>query len=306
MGGLSPTVTKAIDALPETGPVTGLRFVDTKVGGSVKSISAFDPKTVAQNIQLDVSSGDATKLGVHDVAVQAEEATKTNVKVGDTVHMFFPETGEQTLQVAAIYDTTEPMGAYSIALSAFDANVSQHVDNAVLISNAPGVSSTEMRSAIEHTLKAYPTAVLHTKQEFKGSIANEINKILNLVYVLLAMALLIALFGIANTLALSVYERTREFGLLRAVGMSRSQVRSTVRWESVLIALLGTTLGTAIGIGFGWALVQAMNGQGITHFVVPVSELSVIAALAAGAAVVAAALPARRAARLDVLKAISN
>ncbi len=164
----------------------------------------------------------------------------------------------------------------------------------------------QARHAIDGVLKAYPTGELLTKAEFKGSIANEINQVLNLVYVLLAMALVIALFGIANTLALSVYERTREFGLLRAVGMSRAQVRSTVRWESVLIALLGTTLGTAIGIGFGWALVQAMDGQGITHFVVPVRELGVIVALAAGAAVVAAALPARRAARLDVLQAISN
>ena len=113
----------------------------------------------------------------------------------------------------------------------------------VLVTNAKGVSMSQARHAIDGVLKQYPTATLRTKDEFKGSIANEINKILNLVYVLLAMALVIALFGIANTLALSVFERTREFGLLRAVGMSRAQVRSTVRWESVLIALLGTTHG---------------------------------------------------------------
>ena len=113
----------------------------------------------------------------------------------------------------------------------------------VLVTNAQGVSMAQARHAIDGVLKEYPTATLRTKDEFKGSIANQINKILNLVYVLLAMALVIALFGIANTLALSVFERTREFGLLRAVGMSRAQVRSTVRWESVLIALLGTTHG---------------------------------------------------------------
>src|SRR5262249_38884466 len=151
-----------------------------------------------------------------------------------------------------------------------------------------------------------PTATLRTKDEFKGSIARQINQILTLVYVLLAMALLIALFGIANTLALSVYERTREFGLLRAVGMTRSQVRSTVRWESVLIALLGATLGIAIGLGFGWAMVKAASAQGIGQLSVPVQELGVTVTLAAVAAVFAAALPARRAARLDVLKAISE
>ncbi|HEY2732489.1 MAG TPA: FtsX-like permease family protein [Polyangiales bacterium] len=145
-----------------------------------------------------------------------------------------------------------------------------------------------------------------TRAEFKGSIANQIDKILNLVYVLLAMALVIALFGIANTLALSVFERTREFGLLRAVGMSRAQVRSTVRWESVLIAMLGTTLGTAIGLGFAWAITQAAKSQGLGQLTIPVRELAVIVALAAVAAVGAAALPARRAARLDMLSAISD
>jgi putative ABC transport system permease protein len=120
------------------------------------------------------------------------------------------------------------------------------------------------------------------------------------------MALVIALFGIANTLALSVFERTREFGLLRAVGMSRKQVRSTVRWESVLIALLGTTLGTAIGLGFSWAIVQAMGDEGVDQLIVPGGQLAVIVAFAAIAAVFAAALPARRAAKLDVLEAITE
>ena len=146
-----------------------------------------------------------------------------------------------------------------------------------------------------------------TKSEFKGSMASEIDKILNLVYVLLAMALVIALFGIANTLALSVFERTREFGLLRAVGMSRAQVRSTVRWESVLIALLGTTLGTAIGLGFGWALVHALESKGFNTFTVPVQQLGVIVRVRGGRRGRARRrCPARRAAKLDVLEAISN
>jgi putative ABC transport system permease protein len=120
------------------------------------------------------------------------------------------------------------------------------------------------------------------------------------------MALVIALFGIANTLALSVFERTREFGLLRAVGMTRKQVRSTVRWESVLIALLGTTLGTAIGLGFASSLAHALENQGFNTFTVPVQQLAVIVVFAAVAAVAAASLPARRAAKLDVLEAITS
>ena len=168
------------------------------------------------------------------------------------------------------------------------------------------MSTTEARTAINNVLKDYPTAELMTKSEFKGSVANQIDKILNLIYVLLAMALVIALFGIANTLALSVFERTREFGLLRAVGMSRSQVRSTVRWESVLIALLGTSLGTLIGVGFGVAIMKAAASQGMSQLTIPVTQLGVIVVFAAIAAVLAAAFPARRAAKLDVLEAISN
>jgi putative ABC transport system permease protein len=124
--------------------------------------------------------------------------------------------------------------------------------------------------------------------------------------VLLAMALLIALFGIANTLALSVFERTREFGLLRAVGMSRSQVRSSVRWESVLIAMLGTVLGGGIGLGFAMAIIRVSSAQGINELSIPTGELGVVVMVAAIAAVAAAALPARRAARLDVLQAITE
>jgi putative ABC transport system permease protein len=120
------------------------------------------------------------------------------------------------------------------------------------------------------------------------------------------MALVIAFFGIANTLALSVYERTRELGLLRAVGMSRRQLRSTVRWEAVLVAMLGTALGTAIGVGFSMALIEATKSEGIDQLAIPTQSLAFIAVFAAAAAVVAAALPARRAARLDVLEAMSE
>jgi putative ABC transport system permease protein len=306
MGGLSPSVAKAIDALPETGTVTSLRFFDAKVNNSTTQASAVDPARVEQGVALDLRAGNIANLGAHEVAVQADTAKSKNLHVGDTVTMFFPETGNQQMKVVAVYGTKEPLGDYVISMQAFDANTTTHVDNDVVVNRAPGVSEERARQAVENVLKDYPTAELMTKAQFKGSMANEINRILNLVYVLLAMALVIALFGIANTLALSVFERTREFGLLRAVGMSRAQVRSTVRWESVLIALLGTTLGTVIGLGFSWSLVHALGNQGFNTFVVPAQQLGVIVVCAAVAAVIAAALPARRAAKLDMLEAISN
>ena len=180
------------------------------------------------------------------------------------------------------------------------------VDQALFVTDAPGVSSATARHAIEAALGTTPTVRLYTPGEFKAQIAGSIDKMLNLIYVLLFLAVVISLFGIANTLALSVVERRRELALLRAVGMQRRQVRAGVRWEAALIALLGTTVGAALGLGFGWALVETLSGEGIDHLAVPADRLVVIAAVATVAAVLAAVLPARRAARLDVLASISG
>ncbi|HEX4492772.1 MAG TPA: FtsX-like permease family protein [Acidimicrobiia bacterium] len=305
MGGLSPAATQRIDALPETGTVTALRFVEPTVGGKTKDVTAFNPAHVEQTIDLGSVTGHLSDLHAGTVAMQAAEAETAGVKLGDTITMTFPETGPQRLRVVAEYTTKQPLGAYVISMATFDANVSAHVDDDVLVTNAPGVSSSAAHAAIEHALKDFPNATLMTRDQFKGSVAAQINQILDLIYVLLGMALVIALFGIANTLALSVFERTREFGLLRAVGMSRAQVRSSIRWESVLIALLGTTLGTALGVGIGSALIKASKGD-VHQLSVPVKEIAVIVVLAAIAAVIAAAVPARRAARLDVLEAIRS
>jgi putative ABC transport system permease protein len=155
-------------------------------------------------------------------------------------------------------------------------------------------------------LKAYPNAELQDRTEFKEAQAAMINQLLNLIYVLLLLAVVIALIGIMNTLALSIYERTRELGLLRAVGMSRRQLRSTVRWESVIISLLGTLLGLVIGLFFGWAVVEALADQGITEFAPPGRQLLVVLIIGGFAGVLAAIPPARRAAKLDVLRAVTH
>src|SRR5690606_37137921 len=141
---------------------------------------------------------------------------------------------------------------------------------------------------------------------FKESITEEIDMMLNLIYGLLALAVVIALIGIANTLALSVHERTRELGLLRAVGMTRRQLRTAIRWESVLISLLGTALGFGLGLGGAWGITKALADDGVTTFVVPEQQLAVIVGLAVLAGVAAALGPARRAARLNILDAIAT
>ena len=145
-----------------------------------------------------------------------------------------------------------------------------------------------------------------TTEAFINEQNGAINTILTLMYALLGLAVLIALLGIANTLALSIHERKRELGLLRAVGMSRAQVRSSVRWESAIIALFGTALGLSIGTFLGWALVHTLADQGLDHLVIPTGTLTIITAIATIAGVGAALMPARRAARIDILRAVAT
>jgi putative ABC transport system permease protein len=305
MGGLSPDATARIDALAETSSVSPLRFTSAEIDGARIELMAFDPAH-QDGIDLHAVDGDLGALSPTGLAVWRDKAADEQLAVGDTVTVTFAETGDQTFTVEAIYDEQGPSNGYAISLAGFEANVADVVDHYLAVNTAAGVSAAEARAAIETVLDDYPNASVKTQDEFKGAFAQRIDQMLNLVYVLLCLALLIALFGIANTLALSVFERTREIGLLRAVGMSRKQLRQSVRWESVLIALLGTTLGVAIGLGFAWALVESLADAGIETFTVPTAQLGWVVVVATVASVVAAALPARRAARMDVLEAISR
>jgi putative ABC transport system permease protein len=303
-GGVSTDVAERVDALPETGAVTGFRYATANVEGSDASVSAFDPAVIDRLVDLDVRSGDIQGLAAGGLAVQADVAEGKGWVVGDRVTVAFPETGPRRLDVVALYATVEPMGSYAVSLSTYDANVADAVDHYVVVANAPGVPNDQVRTAIGGVLAGYPTADLQTNAEFKANLLAGIDEQLTLVYALLLLAVIIALLGIANTLALSIHERTREIGLLRAVGMTRRQVRSMVRRESVIIALLGTGLGLLIGFSFGWAVVHALADEGLHEVTVPVGQLATIVAVGGIAGVVAAAGPSRRASRLDVLTAL--
>jgi putative ABC transport system permease protein len=227
--------------------------------------------------------------------------------VGDRVRVRFARTGVVPMTVRALFDEEVPGvgGSYVIDLATFEANVTDQFDRQIYVAAADGVDDEASKAALDALLEDWPNAELQDQAAFKADITGEIDKMLNLIYGLLALAVVIALIGIANTLALSVHERRREIGLLRAVGMSRRQVRRSVRWESVAIALLGTALGTGLAVAGSWGVVQALGNE-VTTFVVPPGQLGVIVALAALAGVGAALGPARRAAKLDVLDAIAT
>jgi putative ABC transport system permease protein len=305
-GGFNPQLTAALNDLPEVQVASPIRMTSVRIDGSALEIFGADPATIGDVFDFGDVTGALDQLGPTQIAVLADEATDRGLQIGDPVQVEFGETGVQTFTVGATYTEDAFAGTYFVSLDAFEANVADQFDTMVFVATDDGVSADQARGAITAATDDYPQADVQDRDEFAGAQAAQIDQMLNLVYALLALAVLIALIGIANTLALSIFERTRELGLLRAVGMTRGQVRATVRWEAVIVALLGTGLGLAIGLGFGWAVVEALGSEGITVFVVPGTQLAIITVLAALAGIAAALLPARRAARLDVLRAIST
>ncbi len=226
--------------------------------------------------------------------------------MGDAVPAQFARTGHKQLRIVGIYEDNRLIGDYLVGLSTFDQNFTEHLDDFVLARAAPGIPARQTAAAVASVQKQFPNVKVEDQAQFRATQASQINQLLGLITALLGLAIIIALFGIVNTLALSIFERTRELGLLRAVGMSRGQVRAMVRWESVIIAVFGALLGTAVGVFFGWAMVQALKSQGISVFTIPGGQLVTYIVLAAVAGVLAAIGPARRAARLDVLRAIAT
>ena len=174
------------------------------------------------------------------------------------------------------------------------------------IDKSGGVSDDAALAAIAAVSDAYPNAELQSRSEYVDDQAAQLDQLVNLMYGLLGLAVVIALFSIANSMSLSIYERTRELGLLRAVGMTRHQTRAAVRWESVLIALLGTGLGVLVGMFLGWSISITIRDSGLGTFTVPWTSLLIVALLAVLGAVIATIRPARRAARLDILHAIAT
>ncbi|MGV3759144.1 MAG: ABC transporter permease [Actinomycetota bacterium] len=304
-GGLSPELKEDLAALPAVDTVGAIRGTAVQIEGSVVPIIAVDD-AMFDVFDIGVLEGSRERLSATAIAVWDEKAADAGVALGDTVEVVFPQTGPKTMTVAMVYDEQAPAGDWFLPLAAFEANLppASQVDAQLFVKAAEGTSPEALLAAVDAAAEAYPGANVLDQSGYKEEQLAMVDQMLGLVYALLGLAVFIALLGIANTLALSIIERTRELGLLRAVGMTRRQLRSTIRWEAVMIAVQGTVLGLAIGLFFGWALVTAMADEGLTTLAVPVAQLAVVVLIAAVAGVLAAVLPARRAAKMDVLRAI--
>ncbi|MEO8292538.1 MAG: FtsX-like permease family protein [Actinomycetota bacterium] len=301
-----PQVVADLAADPSFGAVSAIRQGQAKVGASTAFLAGTDPATIGQVVNLEFRSGALDALRTSgSILIYQGVADSKGLAIGDQISVEFSRTGTQTFSVGGVYTDNSILNDYAISVADYQRNFSQQLDSIAFATIAPGVSTQEAAGAIERITAAYPNIKVQNQAEFKATQANAIDSFLALVSVLLLMAIVIALFGIVNTLRLSIYERIREIGLLRAVGMSRLQVRRMIRVESVIIAILGALLGVAVGIAFGIAMQRALVGVGVTELAIPVRQLLLYVLVAALAGVVAAILPARRAAKLDVLQAIS-
>jgi putative ABC transport system permease protein len=305
-GGLSPELATQIAALPQVEVATGVRLALGRVDGDDATFGVVDPSTAGELFDIGVIGGELSQLTDEGIFLFEDKADDLHVAVGDTVQVELIDGTPRDLTVQGIYSENALAGNYLISQGLSEASGADQFDFAVYVELADGVSIQQGEAALAPVVDQYPNAELRDREDYVDNQAATVDGFVNFIYGLLAFAVIIALFGIANTLMLSVHERTRELGLLRAVGATRRQIRTMVRWESVIIAWLGTLLGLVIGVVLAFSLVKALEDDGIETFKLPIGTVIVVVVLAGVFAVFAARRPAKRAAKLDILRAIAH
>ena len=305
--GFSPQVAAEMAELPELDAVTGVRFDQILIEGARKPLTAADTDAAAELVDVDLVTGSLEDLDEDAILLHHDPAADLGLEVGDLLTVEMAAGGPRQLVVAGIYADSTLAGNYFIPLELFEQGYpANDTDQLVFAGIAPGVDPDRARAAVDRVLEAHPQLTLEDRSEYQQSQEEQLDQLLIAVNGLLVLALFIALVGIANTLALSVVERTREIGLLRATGMLRGQVRAMVLYESAIIAVFGSLLGVALGLVFGLVATRAIPESVIDTTSIPWTSAALLVVLATVCGVLAGVLPARRAARLEVLDAIGR
>jgi putative ABC transport system permease protein len=303
---LSPAVVSQAAQVPGVEATAALGDGKGLVGGHEESLLVVDPAAYLRLVDVDVRNGSFPE-GTTGLAVSKKLAGDRHWSVGDVVPVTYPDGAVQDLPVTMVYADRTISGDVLIPVALWAPHVTQRSDIVVLVDAAPGTDITALKASLAQLAQPYGEPKLQDRQEFLDDQAAQIDQTLGIVYALLVMAIIIAVLSIANTISLSIHERTRELGVLRAVGQQRRQLRSMVRWEAVIVSLFGTIGGIGLGTFLSWALLQVIaDSEGFGTWKVPTGQFAVILALGALAGVLAAARPARRAAKRPVLTAISS
>jgi putative ABC transport system permease protein len=305
-GGLSPQLADDLNQLPEVDTATGIGVNYALVDGKGKTVTVIDPSTVATVFDLGFISGQVTDLTPEGVLLSKSKAEKEGLSVGSPFELTLTDGTPKTLTVQGVYKEDDLAGSITVDRHLFDGSSVDQYDFGVFITKAKGVSEADAEAAIAQVAKKYPNGKLQSRTDYINEQAQGVQQIVNIIYLLLALSVIIAAVGIVITLVLSVFERRRELGLVRAVGMTRPQVRSSVRWESVITASLGTVQGIIVGLLLGYAVVVALRSQGLSTYAVPWGAIIGVVVLAFIIGVLAAVYPAYKATRVDILDAIAT
>jgi putative ABC transport system permease protein len=310
--GFSPQVSVRAAALPAVQAATGLRLGRVRVGARDPLLMAVDPAVLRQVLNLDIQKGGVQGLVLGGLLIAEDEADHYGVGPGDRLRVTYPLTGPTDVPIVGVYARKQftggypvPLGILSIATEEKNFGGTQQ-DSLVYVKAKPGQSAAA-RTQIERAIgNEFPNVKINSRAEFQNMQEGTVDQFVAGLVALLVLSEIIAVLGIINTLLLSVYERTRELGLLRIVGMSRVQLRRMVRGESIIIAVIGGVVGLGVGIFWGWAFTTALREQGLDQFDVPPLQVAGFLVFSVIAGTIAALLPAWRASRLDVLEAIAE
>ena len=310
IAGIGSTTATALRTTPGVANVAAYRYGAFKIGDATKQLSAMDGAALDTTnthaaLDLDVTAGSIRDIDQGGVAVSARVAKDHRWSIGDTVAMVFA-TGAHPQKIRAIFKTTV-FGDYMISLRTHAAVYPDSTDTLAFVRLSPGINVATVQARIASVLTTMaPGAKVQNRDQYAGQIRAQVSQMLSLITALVLLAIVIALLGVLITMLLSVFERTHELGLLRAVGMDRRDVRAMVRWEAAIIATFGAALGVVLGIALGYALTRTLRGQGITTIELPYRSLLIMSILVTLAGVGASLYPARRASRLNVLRAIAS
>ncbi|MFW2381661.1 MAG: ABC transporter permease [Acidimicrobiales bacterium] len=306
-GTFSNLVGDKIATLPEFEEVSSVRFGNVRIDGSEHELTAADVALLDELMDVEVVSGNpATSADNSHILLQTDAAADLGVQVGDRVAVEFARTGVRSLKVGAIYDNSFLVGDYIVDLTTWEENFTEQNDSVLSVKLADGVTLEQAGAALEPLAATYPQLEFETNAQFQDRVEGQLDTLLIIINVFLGLAILIALLGITNTMALAVLERTQEIGLMRAIGMTRRQTRSMIRLEAGVVSVFGALLGVVVGIAFGWIAVLAIPGDLIDRLAIPFGSLAIYVVVAAIAGLIAASFPARRAARLNILDSIAE
>jgi putative ABC transport system permease protein len=297
----SPEVASAIEQVPGVELVSQVRQAPALIDGEQARVTGVDPTTIGVVQTLGLQ---ADALAPGGIATDAATATAAGLAVGDTVKVTWGTGGEQSLELRQVYEAAPGFEGWVVSLQTLTDAGLPPVDSFVYVKLAEGADATAVRAQLDTIQAQFPTVRIQDQTEFKDSVSGQINQLLNLVYALLGLSVVIAIFGVINTLALSIIERTREIGMLRAVGTLRRQVRTMIRWESIVISFFGAVTGVVLGLILGISLQRLLVDEGVTKLAVPWTLIGIVLVATGVVGVLAAVWPARRAANLDVLAAI--